>query len=262
MEDHEFRNELFKYFKIVISSNKSVTHMVEIEHHLKKISPEKQWDEKEVIFKAREIINEFMNNNLLMWGYGNSMGETVPWLTVTNFGKRCIEEENILPYDPEGYINALIQQVPSIDAITLEYLKESIQTYNKNCLLSSNITLGTASENIINNLIETFTNAISDAGRKADFERRTNTWIIYTRYKEFINEFNTVKSTLPHELKKDVEVYLDGMFNFIRLNRNQAGHPTGKRLNKKIIYSNIQIFSEYSQRIFDLIDYFNNNSII
>ncbi len=64
-----------------------------------------------------------------------------------------------------------------------------------------------------------------------------------------------VKS-LSRELQKDWEIYLDGVFNFIRLNRNSAGHPTGKALNAKVVYANLQIFADYSEYIFRLIKHF------
>lgn len=260
MEDHEIRNELIQFFKTVIS-REGFTQLGNILGHMKTISQEKRCDANEVQFKSKEIINEFINNNILMWGYINDQQSTGPWLTVTRFGERCIAEENILPYDPEGYIRTIITQVPLMDSVTLVYLKECIQTYNKNCLLSSSVTLGAASENIILMLIDSFQERISNPEAKIKFEKLQGQHL-NTKYKLFMVELKKIRKTLPKNLTKDLEVYLGGMYHFIRINRNTSGHPTGGIPNKKTIYSNIQMFSEYSQRTFELIEYFKKNSTL
>lgn len=175
---------------------------------------------------------------------------------MTNYGLECLMNDQWLPYDPEGYVKALKEKVPNIDDITLAYIGESIAAYNRRQLLSATLTLGVASENLMLLLIEAYLNWIKDKKRKATFKNKIKDRFIYTQYKEFKLEFVNDIKNLPKELQGDWETYLDGMFNFIRLNRNRAGHPTGKKLNAKIVYANLQIFSEYTSYIFSLIKHF------
>ena len=160
-----------------------------------------------------------------------------------------------LPYDPEGYLKALKAKVPEIDDVTFAYIGESIAAFNRRHLLSATITLGVASENLMLILIEAYTNWLKDP-RKTKFQKHIEDRWIATQYREFKKEFVTDVKSLPKESQGDWEIYLDGIFNFVRLNRNDAGHPTGKELSAKVVYANLQIFADYARYIFDLVSHF------
>ena len=96
-----------------------------------------------------EIVNEWCRAGIIYFGKPDDPNAGHPWLTITDFGKECIKSGNFLPYDPDGYVRELTSQVPALDGLTITYLRESIATYNSEHLLSSAITLGVASENII-----------------------------------------------------------------------------------------------------------------
>jgi hypothetical protein len=106
---------------------------------------------------ARELLQEFVNNNVLFIGYGDAEG--FPWFTVTEYGRKCIAEGNLLPFDPEGYLGALSKRVPGLDAIALTYLREAISTYNRGFYLSSAVSLGVASEHLVLRLIDAYVKA-------------------------------------------------------------------------------------------------------
>jgi hypothetical protein len=93
---------------------------------------------------AREILQELVNNNVLYIGYGDAEG--FPWFTITEYGKQCVNDGNLLPFDPDGYLVALASRVPGLDAIALTYLREAISTYNRGFYLSSAVSLGVAAE--------------------------------------------------------------------------------------------------------------------
>jgi len=217
------------------------------------------------IAKASEVaileeIHQLVVNNILMPGHDvSSFG--YPGLRLTEYGRKCIEEENILPFDPDGYMEGVKSSVTNIDDIVLTYLGESITTYNRNCLLSSTITLGAASEQAMLLLIEAFSEAISDTQERASFRKSIQKQGIYEKYKKFREKFDAIRNSLPPELTREIDVFLDGIFNFLRINRNEAGHPTGIAMNKKVVYANLQVFSEYAKRIFGLIQYLQNNRI-
>lgn len=162
--------------------------------------------------------------------------------------------EDWLPYDPDGYLNALKAKVPMLDTITLAYIGESVAAYNRRHLLSATITLGVASENLMLTLIEIYTDWLKKhPTRQTKFQKKVQGRFISYQYNEFKKEFFDDVKSLPKELQSDWETYLDNIFNFIRLNRNSAGHPTGKKLDAKIVYSNLQVFAKYAQFIFKLI---------
>jgi len=142
--------------------------------------------------------------------------------------------------------------VSEIDDVTFAYIGESIAAFNRRYLLSATITLGVASENLMLILIEAYTNWLKDA-QKTKFQKRIEDKWIATQYREFKQEFLADVKSLPKELQGDWEIYLDGIFNFVRLNRNDVGHPTGKELSAKVVYANLQIFADYARYISDLV---------
>lgn len=256
LERSQIRLELYNCLKK--SGQQRSFQITDIYNHFAEQYGDKVANESEIAIL--EEIHQLVVNNILMPGHdvGNFK---YPFLRLTEYGRKCIEEENILPFDPDGYIEGVKSSVSSIDDIVLTYLGESITTYNRNCLLSSTITLGAASEKAMLLLIEAFSEAISDAERRESFKKKIEKLTIYGKYKAFREKFDDTKKNLPPELTREIDAFLDGIFNFIRINRNEAGHPTGIATNKKVVYANLQVFSEYGKRIFDLIRFFENNKI-
>lgn len=131
-----------------------------------------------------------------------------------------------------------------------------VATYNNGNLLSSTITLGTASENLILVLIDSFINWLQKNNKNTNLIIRIKNKGIYLKFEELKKEIKVHKRDIPSDLKQEIDTYLDTIFNFIRVNRNSAGHPTGKKLNSNAIYANLQIFGEYSVSIYKLMDFF------
>jgi hypothetical protein len=50
-----------------------------------------------------------------------------PFLSLTEYGFRCIQEDRILPHDPEGFLRDFNAAVPNVDSTTVRYLTESLQ---------------------------------------------------------------------------------------------------------------------------------------
>ncbi|OGE32713.1 hypothetical protein A3J19_03580 [Candidatus Daviesbacteria bacterium RIFCSPLOWO2_02_FULL_41_8] len=265
MTKEEVRNILIQKLREILSDDtKGSTQIATLVDALREkiiqegIPPHEHWKIHNLIL---EIINEWYRAGVIYFSKPDDPYVGYPFVTVTDFGKECLEQNNCLPYDPEGYIRELQRQNPLLDGVTLAYVRESISTYNSEHLLSSTITLGVASENLILALIDSFINAISDAARKQVLERRLENLVISRKYEEFRNELRTYERSLPRELTRDLDTYLDQVFHFIRMSRNSAGHPTGRAVSKNVAYSNLQIFAEYSKRICELTDYFSNHQI-
>ena len=258
------RNKLIVTLKQIIKGNpNSITQMNSLVDSIRTLIPKDTPEHLHAEYHKHvfEIVHEWYRAGILYFGKFNDANAGYPWITLTDFGKECIKSGNFLPYDPEGYVRDLITQVPTLDGLTITYLSESISTYNSEHLLSSAITLGVASENIILRLIEVFIVAMNDLQEKTRFSQRIANKSIYSKYSLFTTELKRYYRVLPNTLIKDLEVQLDGVFNFIRTTRNQAGHPTGQSPTKKVIGSNLQIFAEYSKRVFDLIAYFETHTI-
>lgn len=263
MDRLEIKNKIIDFFRKQLELKKSqqnYRHQVQMgglyELFRDSLKDVPGYKHDEYFSVVREIVQELINTGFLYPGTPSDFNSSYPWLSITTHGAEAFMLENWLPYDPEGYLRALSEKVPEIDNVTLAYIGESIAAFNRRHLLSATITLGVASENLMLILIEAYTNWLKDP-RKTKFQKRVESRWIATQYKEFKQEFTTDVKSLPKELQSDWEIYLDGIFNFVRLNRNDAGHPTGKELSTKVVYANLQIFNDYARYIFDLIDFLN-----
>lgn len=262
MNREENKNAIYNFFRKQLQLLENPTRAPQIQmgalYHLfdEPLKSLAAWEKTRVYSVVRETVQELISNGMIYPGLPDDQNSHYPWLSITEYGKNAFAQENWLPYDPEGYLYALKTGVPDIDDITLTYIGESVAAFNRRNLLSASITIGVASENLILLLIEAYLHWISDARRKTRLEGKIKNRFIYTQYLEFKKEFLIDINSLPDDLKSNWEVYLDGIFNFIRLNRNSAGHPTGIKVDTKIVYANLQIFAEYSRYLFKLINHF------
>ncbi|MGN7760472.1 hypothetical protein [Paenibacillus sp. 22594] len=208
---------------------------------------------------VREIIWNLIVEGVLTIGI-NPSNANWPWLKVTEYGKVMLQSSEPIPHDPSGYLARLTTEVPDINTVILTYITESLRTYNINCLLSATIALGCASEKALLLLIEAYTNYISTDETRKKFIQATQGKMIKRQFEEFNKRFETVKGTLPGDIEDGSAITLIGVFEMIRNNRNDAGHPTGKMVDKNIIYSGLQVFIPYCKKVYQLISYFNDNA--
>ena len=208
--------------------------------------------------KVRQIVWQLIIEGILVPGVSDLQPD-LPFLTVTEYGRKCLEEEGITPHDPDGYLKYVRDQVPSLDPIAEIYIAEALHAYRMGLMLSSTVMLGAASEKAFNILFDTYVSAIQDGNRKSRLQGVQDRFI-KPKFEAFRKDFELVKKTLPKDLSENVELQLDAVFNLIRITRNDAGHPTGGKIDRGLAYSNLRIFVPYLKRIYDLIGHFSKNS--
>ncbi len=210
--------------------------------------------------RVREIIWDLIVERVVTIGINSSNPEW-PHLKLTDYGKKIINSSMPVPHDPSGYVNRIKSEIKNLDPIILTYLEESLKTYNINALLSSTIALGCASEKALLLLIESYKNAIQDIEKQTEFKRKTEKRFIKTQFDNFTKSLRTLQH-IPKDITDGLDIELLGLFEMIRNNRNDAGHPTGKSIDKEHAFANLQVFIPYCKKIYQLISYFQSNQII
>ena len=79
---------------------------------------------------------------------------------------------------------------------------------------------------------------------------------ITAKFDEFRKRFDHRRSGLPEELGDNLAVILDGVASFLRIARNESGHPTLRYIDPKDAYVNLQMFGRYMERLEALRRYF------
>ncbi len=121
--------------------------------------------------------------------------------------------------------------------------------------------LGAASEKAIFCLSGGYANIIADPNRKGQvkvqIEKASS---IFRKYEVFEKAFTNIKPQMPKPLTENADSLLRGVFDLIRNNRNDAGHPpSGILVSRDSNYSHLRLFIPYCQRIYELIAWFATN---
>jgi len=180
---------------------------------------------------------------------------------LTAYGEKCVQEDRVLPHDPEGFIKDFCGEIPNADPTIIEYLTESLQCYIRGLYRAGAVMLGGASEKAILLLIESYANSISDPTAKQRFELEVQrTQSIFRKYELFERQLNIVRPRMSRPVSENVDSLLRGVFDLIRSSRNDAGHPaSGMPVDREIVYSHLRLFTPYCKLIYDLIGWFATN---
>lgn len=207
-----------------------------------------------------EVIWSFIIQGLLVPGLDDS-NQGWPFLRLTAYGKHCIEEHQILPHDPDGYLRDFQRSVTSADSVIQEYLIEALQCFLRDLHRACAVMLGAASEKAILLLIESYAESIVDPNKKTKVKGQIeNAASIFRKYDIFEKGFVNTKAKLPRQLTENSESLLRGVFDLIRNSRNDAGHPaSGILISRDSNYSHLRLFIPYCQRIYQLIHWFASN---
>ncbi|MDP9268861.1 MAG: hypothetical protein M3P27_11135 [Acidobacteriota bacterium] len=209
-----------------------------------------------------EIVWSLIVQGILIPGLNDS-NQGWPFLRVTEYGRRCLQEDRILPHDPDGFLADFRSEVPQADTTIIEYLTESLQCYVHGLHRAAAVMLGGASEQAVLLLIESYGNSITDTQLKQSFKRNVEkATSIFRKYEVFEKHFVNHKARVPKELTENLDSLLRGVFDLIRNSRNDAGHPAaGGLVSRDIVYSHLRLFTPYCKRTSELAAWFAANSI-
>lgn len=181
-------------------------------------------------------------------------------MSITSYGKKVLAEEDVIPHDPENFIRSFKEKVPDIDEIIMIYLIESVQTFRNNNLLSSSVMLGVASEAAFNILYLSITKSLTGP-KQTKFEKLKNNISIKIKFDELMKELIRIETLLPREISENLESEIRGVFNLIRYQRNDSGHPTGKKVSRDEVFTSLRLFKIYCSKLYQLVCWLKKNQI-
>jgi hypothetical protein len=129
-----------------------------------------------------------------------------------------------LPEDYNGYMK---QFDSGVDGVVRQYVSEALNTYIRGAYFASTVMLGAAAEAAIYNLADAIGPAIKDAAKQATMKKR-----IADRGLERL--FAYIEKTIvagcdsgiiPYEVTEGTTRHLLSLFEYIKVQRNDAVHP-------------------------------------
>lgn len=183
----------------------------------------------------------------------NDSNREFPFFRVSEFGRRLLEGgQAYFFHDVSTYEKLLQSEIPTIDAVTLLYLKEAMQAFKAGCILSSTVMLGVATEHTFLLLIEKISQNPTHAPTYANVDQQRTILQKVNKFRNILEQ----QRNLPSEIKEDLDTNFLGILSIIRNFRNQSGHPTGKIIDREQTYILLQLFISYCKKMYQLIAYF------
>ncbi len=200
-----------------------------------------------------EVFWDLFRQGIITLGINNSNRE-FPWFRVTGLGEKIIQNQSgYFFHDVSSYEEIIKSEIPSINEITLLYLKESMQAFQSGCLLSATVMLGVATEHTFNLLLESTQESVS---WKTIFLEVTKQRGVLKKINKFRGILEKNINILPKEIKEDFDTQFAGIISIIRTFRNESGHPTGKIIGREQVFVLLQLFVPYCKKLYALMKFF------
>jgi len=234
------------------------THIHAIDYQIRRLAPEY---ERHEILKLQEIIWELLLQGILAPGK-NSLNLNLPFVHVTEYGARCLEEDALVLHDPDGYLERLQQHVGSpLDEVIRESVRESLLAFLAGRYVAAVVMLGIAAERCLDLLIIAFSKAIADQTRREAFEGTLKDAARSIKRRFDVLRSELLSLPLPTALLDDLDVQMSGLLNIIRNARDDAGHPTVRTIDRDTAHANLLLFPQTCKRVYELINHFGANRV-
>ena len=175
---------------------------------------------------------------------------------LTDTGRAAAKDEQFNPDDPERYIVRLHSNVTNMSDLVAVYAEEAIRCYSHGCYLASAVMLGVASEAAFMEMAEASVPWLQSARialkKILDVPRQP----YVKKFEEFRKRVEPRKADLPNDLADGMSLTFDAVLDLLRIQRNDAGHPTGKAISREDQYISLQMFGRYLQRLYQFRAFF------
>jgi hypothetical protein len=172
-----------------------------------------------------------------------------PFITVTEYGKRVINNENAHPHDVERFLNQ-IRNGQLIDPTVEAYLVESLHSFRQNQLVASAVLLGVAAERTFLVIAKALLEALKNANEQAKFKKLLDRQPMKPK-QDWVHakllELDENRRKLPDDFPESTPLMVTGIYDLIRQQRNDLGHPRDvpPKMERGQLEANLFLFSQY-----------------
>jgi len=217
---------------------------------------------RKLAFLAQDVLWEFMIQGIIGPGL-NVDNPNLPFFHITEYGKKVLAGGEFLPHDTTGYLERFHNEITNPDPTVESYLSESLNCFTRNNLIASVIMLGIASERTFLLLCGSLLDSLADTTEKLKFQKILDQRAIKPKMDWVFNKIQAIQSKSPRPLPDNVNIMLASIFDFIRCQRNDLGHPQEKppKVTREDAYVNLRIFPSYFKMLNQVINYLTNNKV-
>lgn len=166
-----------------------------------------------------------------------------------------------IPEDARGYMRTLKVAVPKLDPIVEQYLNEALVTYNRQAWFASAVMVGAAAEKSVYLLADALHTALTHPAKKKRLATAIRERKLPTLFEAILDPLRGAKSTIPYELQEGVAVHLFSFFEAIRVQRNDAVHPTVAEVTPERVCMTLAAFPQALAILSGLLEWLEQNTL-
>lgn len=189
-------------------------------------------EKRQFLSEVRECVHDLMLLGIIYLGQPERTDSN--FFTISSYGLKCLAEDKVLPYDPQGFLNHVYGRIPSLDPIIKLYLEESVSCYSARRYLAVAVMIGGALERTIIVLTDEFAGQVKT--KKVEYQKAVfQTEKPKTKFDNFLKflKDNGYLKQLDLSTAETLESLFPSIVQFIRITRNDTGHPTGREINQE-----------------------------
>jgi hypothetical protein len=182
------------------------------------------------------------------------------YVSLTERGKAAAQGESVNPDDPSGYLKKLLRDAPETSEVVQLYLRESLNSFEQECYLASAVMLGVAAEACMLDTADVFVNWNGSPAEKLKEILENPRTFYVVKLEAFQKSLAAAKGSLPPELSDNLDLDVNAVIQLIRQTRNEAGHPTGRRIDREDAFNHLIIYARANKRLYGLMTFFKNGA--
>jgi hypothetical protein len=166
----------------------------------------------------------------------------------TVYGRKVLAEPDYQPHDPAEYLRQLGANVSAPDPTVLAYLQESLHCYARGLAVASTMMLGIAAERVFLLVCDSLAAALKEPTEQTDFQKILDRNAMKPKLDWVIDKLRQIQTPKrPPDLPEDVDIKVPGIYNLIRYQRNELGHPreAPPTVTRDDAYGYLRIFPSY-----------------
>jgi len=217
------------------------THVHAVETRIRRLS---EAYERHDVLLLQEILWDLLVQGVVAPGK-NSLNLNLPFVHVTEYGMRCLEEDALLLHDPDGYLERLVELGETlVENGILEAVREAVLCFLAGRHAASAVMLAAAGERLLDRLAETLLSHVSGTQQRRAARAR-----LRRAERRVRRRFETIQAIatwiqLPDPLRRDLEVQLAGLLPLILIARDETGMWAARPISRDVAHANLLLFPE------------------
>lgn len=207
---------------------------------------------------ANEVMWQLLIQGVITVGRDVS-NQALPFFRITDYGQKVLEAERFIPHDATGYLEDLraLTGVIATD-VTVAYVEEALNCFNSGCHIASVLLLGVAAESVFDHMCDIVLASLKDSSEAKNLDPQLP---VKPRHRWIVQKYhNLSKAVRQQQLPESLDMTLTSLYDLIRRQRNELGHPQDKppRLTREEAFiffrlfpgfvGDAQAFAEYCQK--------------